>query len=212
VGGAAGRRPNLRSLGPHLSQGLWYVPGWRVRRRWLPASMTAGGSIGQGGGWRNGQAVANAVHRVEMPWQKLCSSWADDGDVSRRRFFSGSIIDQSSSLCAACLPWVKTWTFWSGDGGASGVAFLLGGVVLEDCAQSVYCGGQRRGKKGGGLVEDSSLWCQRRRNAVKRRALAWRLEGLTSAGSGPRNWRGGHRGGAHEVGREVGMGGGGQQI
>jgi hypothetical protein len=94
----------------------------------------------------------------------------------------------------------------------SGVMFLLGGVVLEDCARSVYCGGQRRGKEGGGLVEDSSLRCQRRRKAVRRRALEWRLEGLTSAGSGPQNWRGGCRGGAHEVGKEAGVGGGGQQI
>jgi hypothetical protein len=74
---------------------------------------------------------------------------------------------------------------------------------LEDCAQSVYCGGQRGGKEGGGLIEDSSLRCQQRRKTVRRRALAWRLEGLASAGSGPQNWRGGSRGGAHEVGREA---------
>jgi hypothetical protein len=91
VARAAGRRPNLRSLGPHLSQGPWYVPGWRVRRRWLPASMTASGLVGQGSGWCSGQAVANVVHRVEVPWRKLCSSWADDDDVSRRRFFPGNV-------------------------------------------------------------------------------------------------------------------------
>jgi hypothetical protein len=63
------------------------------------------------------------------------------------------------------------------------------GVVLEDCARSVYSGGQHRGKEGGGLVEDSSLRCQRRRKMVRRRALAWRLEGLASASIGPRSWR-----------------------
>jgi hypothetical protein len=50
---------------------------------------------------------------------------------------------------------------------------------------SVSLGGQHRDNEGGGLVEDSSLRRQWRRKVVRRRALAWRLKGLTSAGSGP---------------------------
>jgi hypothetical protein len=79
VARAGGRRPDLRSLGPHLptplasrslagSGGLWYVLGWRVLRWWLPASMTVGGLVGQGGDWSSRQTMANAVHGVEVPW------------------------------------------------------------------------------------------------------------------------------------------------
>jgi hypothetical protein len=51
----------------------------------------AGGSVGQGSDWRSGQAMANAVHGVEVPWQKLCLSWTDDGDVPRCRFLPWSV-------------------------------------------------------------------------------------------------------------------------
>jgi hypothetical protein len=125
---------------------------------------------------------------------KASPFWADDGDVFRRRFFLGSV--NRSALVPLCglSSWVKTWTVWSGDGGANGVAFLVGGVVLEDCARSVYCGGQRHSEEGGGLVEDSSLQCQQWSKAVRRRAVAWCLEGFASTGSGPRSWREGRRG------------------
>jgi hypothetical protein len=42
------------------------------QRRWLLVSTTADGSVGQGGDWRSGQVVANAVHGVEVPWRNLC--------------------------------------------------------------------------------------------------------------------------------------------
>jgi hypothetical protein len=85
----------------------------------------AGGSVGQGSDWRNGQAMANAVHGVEVPWRKLCLSWADDGDVPRCRFLPWSVNRSVLFLWAACLPWMKIWTFWLGNGGVSGVVFLL---------------------------------------------------------------------------------------
>jgi hypothetical protein len=53
--------------------------------------------------------VANVVHGVEVPWPKLCPSWADDDDDSRHCFsFFEASVDRSSFLCVACLPWVKT--------------------------------------------------------------------------------------------------------
>jgi hypothetical protein len=66
---------------------------------------------------------------------------------------------------------VKTLTFWSVDDDVSGITSLLRGVVLEAHAHSVYDGGQRYGEEGGGLIEDSRMWCPRQRKVVRRRAL-----------------------------------------
>ena len=77
---------------------------------------------------------------------------------------------------------LETSDDWLGNGGDGSVASLLGGVASEARARSVYGGGQPCGEDGGGLVEDSSFRCPRGlEEAVRRRALAWRLESLTSA-------------------------------
>jgi hypothetical protein len=118
--------------------------------------------------------VVNAVHGVEVPWQKLCPLGPMTMTSPDVVFFLGSVNRSSFFLLCGLSSLVENLDlFWSGDGGVSGVAFLLGGVVLEDYARLVYCDGQRRGEEGGGLVKESSLRCQRRRKAVRRRALAW---------------------------------------
>jgi hypothetical protein len=63
-------------------------------------------------------------------------------------------------------------TFWSIDDDVGGITSLLGGVVLEARAYSVCDGGQHYGEEGGGLIEDSRMWCPQRRKVVRRRALA----------------------------------------